>query len=57
MVGIFANILYKSSNISKRLEIDSFPRFKELCVYNNPADGIICLDDIKLLLKFFPNLE
>ncbi|CAF3361213.1 unnamed protein product [Rotaria sp. Silwood1] len=50
---MYGDLIY----LCKRLEIDSFPRFKELCVYNNPADGIICLDDIKLLLKFFPNLE
>ncbi|CAF1181960.1 unnamed protein product [Rotaria sordida] len=50
---MYGDLIY----LCKRLKIDSFPRFKELCVYNNGADGLICLDDIKLLFKFFPNLE
>ncbi|CAF4210320.1 unnamed protein product [Rotaria sp. Silwood2] len=50
---MYGDLIY----LCKRLEIESFQRFKELCVYNNGADGLIYLDDIKLLLKFFPNLE
>lgn len=51
---MYGDLIY----LCKRLSTDvCFPRLRELCVYANGADGRICLKDIELLLKFFPNLE
>lgn len=51
---MYGDLIY----LCKRLPTNfTFKRFKELCIYSNGADGLICLKDIKLLLKFFPNLE
>ncbi|CAF0784101.1 unnamed protein product [Adineta ricciae] len=44
--------------VCKRLPIDfQFTRFHELRLYGNGADGCICLKDIQLILKIFPNLK
>ncbi len=51
---MYGDLMY----ICKRLPINfSFKRFTELRTYANGADGLICLKDIQLILKIFPNLE
>jgi hypothetical protein len=51
---MYGDLIY----LCKRLPIHfCFKQMKELCVYCNGADGLICLKDIQLLLKIFPNLE
>jgi hypothetical protein len=51
---MYGDLIY----LCKRLPTNHcFKHFKELCIYSNGADGQICLKDIELLLKFFPNLE
>ncbi|UJR36265.1 hypothetical protein I4U23_028995 [Adineta vaga] len=51
---MYGDLIY----VCKRLPIDfRFTRFHELRIYGNGADGRICLEDIQLILKIFPNLE
>jgi hypothetical protein len=51
---MYGDLIYLCKRLSKNFY---FKRFKELCIYGNGADGLICIKDIELLLKFFPNLE
>jgi hypothetical protein len=51
---MYGDLIYLCKRLPRKF---SFQRFKELCVYGNGADGLICVKDIELLLKFFPNLE
>ena len=51
---MYGDLIYLCKRLPNKF---SFQRFKELCVYGNGADGLICIKDIELLLKFFPNLE
>lgn len=51
---MYGDIVYLCKRLPKHV---SFPRIKELCIHSNGADGSICIDEVELLLIFFPNLE
>jgi hypothetical protein len=51
---MYGDLIYLCKRLPRNF---CFKRFKELCVYSNGADGLICLKDIEFLLNTFPNLE
>lgn len=51
---MYGDLIY----LCKRLSENScLQQFKELCIYSNGADGLICLSDMQLLLQKFSDLE